>query len=79
LTGIAATPHWPAFLLGYQERAELSEADLAAIPYFAVVGRIFNLRFHLVDKPSFRGTESQAEGWAAAEFSALHEAAAELL
>jgi Ser/Thr protein kinase RdoA (MazF antagonist) len=75
-TGVATTPHWDAFKAGY---GAISAEDQAAIPYLQVVGSIFNLRFHLVDKPQFRGTESRAEGWAAAELDGLRAAAAVLL
>jgi Ser/Thr protein kinase RdoA (MazF antagonist) len=78
-TGVASTPHWPAFLRGYRDHHPISEADLAAIPYLAVAGRIFNLRFHLIDKPLIRGTESRGEGWAADELAALRRAADDLL
>ncbi|WP_433010758.1 phosphotransferase enzyme family protein [Kribbella sp. CA-294648] len=78
-TGVAATPYWPAFLAGYQSRRPVSDADLAAIPYLTVAGRLANLHFHLVDKPLTRGTESIGEGWAAAELAALQEAAERLL
>jgi Ser/Thr protein kinase RdoA (MazF antagonist) len=78
-TGVAATPHWPAFLEGYRSRREVSEADLAAIPYLTVAARLANLRFHLVDKPMIRGTESIGEGWAAAELAELRKAADRLL
>jgi Ser/Thr protein kinase RdoA (MazF antagonist) len=73
--GVATTPHWDAFKAGY---GAVTAEDEAAIPYLQVVGSIFNLRFHLVDKPRFRGTESRAEGWAAAELERLR-AAAEVL
>jgi Ser/Thr protein kinase RdoA (MazF antagonist) len=78
-TGVAATQHWEAFKAGYRTRRAITEKDEAAIPYLQVVARIFNLRFHLVDKPTFRGTESRDEGWAAAELAGLREAAAVLL
>jgi Ser/Thr protein kinase RdoA (MazF antagonist) len=78
-TGVAATPYWSAFVSGYTTLRSISDADLAAIPYLEVVGRIFNLRFHLVDKPLIRGTESIQEGWADAELDALRRAADELL
>lgn len=79
LTGVAATPHWDAFADGYISRRDLSPVELAAIPWLAVVGRVFNLRFHLVDKPLLRGTESTAEGWAAGELAELRRAASQLL
>jgi Ser/Thr protein kinase RdoA (MazF antagonist) len=70
--GVATTPHWEAFKAGY---GAVTAEDEAAIPYLQVVGSIFNLRFHLVDKPRFRGTESRSEGWAAAELERLRAAA----
>lgn len=78
-TGVATTPHWEAFKTGYTTRRPITAADEAAIPYLQVVARIFNLQFHLVDKPRFRGEESKGEGWAAAEFDGLRAAAAVLL
>jgi Ser/Thr protein kinase RdoA (MazF antagonist) len=79
LTGVAATPHWSAFKAGYTTRRPITADDEAAIPYLTVVGRIFNLRFHLRDKPLFRGTESRTEGWADYELAALKQAADDLL
>ena len=76
-TGVASTPHWDAFAAGYSSKRRL--ADVEAIPWLAVVGSIFNLRFHLHDKPLIRGTESIHEGWAAAELAALRKAARQLL
>jgi hypothetical protein len=38
-----------------------SSAPSAAPPH--AVGLIENLRFHLVTKPQWRGTQSLAEGW----------------
>ena len=78
-TGVASTLYWSSFRSGYTTRRPIAAADEAAIPYLRVVGRIFNLRFHLVDKPAFRGTESRTEGWAAGEFEALRQDAAEIL
>jgi Ser/Thr protein kinase RdoA (MazF antagonist) len=77
--GVASTPHWPAFKTGYTTRRPITDEDEAIIPYLQVVGRIFNLRFHLVDKPQYRGTESRAEGWADQELNGLRQAAATLL
>jgi Ser/Thr protein kinase RdoA (MazF antagonist) len=79
LTGVASTPHWSAFKAGYTTHRPITAADEAAIPYLTVVGRIFNLRFHLYDKPTFRGRDSITEGWADHEFAALKQAADELL
>ncbi|WP_427888413.1 phosphotransferase enzyme family protein [Kribbella sp. GL6] len=69
--GVATTPHWAAFKAGYRTRRELTAEDEAAIPSLQIVGRILNLRFHVVDKPRYRGTESRGEGWAAAEYDGL--------
>jgi len=63
LYGVAATPCWNAFAAGYQQVRPLGEADLSAVPAFRIVGSLTNLRFHLVQKPLLRGTESIAEGW----------------
>jgi Ser/Thr protein kinase RdoA (MazF antagonist) len=73
LTGVASTPHWPAFLEGY--RAVRDFGDEAAIPWLGIVDRIGNLHFHLVDKPAMRGTESLGEGWVDRNLTALREAA----
>jgi Ser/Thr protein kinase RdoA (MazF antagonist) len=78
-TGVASTKHWDAFVDGYRSRRPTPAADLAAIPYLAVVGSIFNLRFHLKDKPLIRGTESISEGWADDELDSLRKAAVQLL
>ncbi|MGW7679434.1 phosphotransferase enzyme family protein [Kribbella sp. NPDC054772] len=77
--GVATTPHWEAFKAGYRTRRPIDAEDEAMIPYLQVVGRMFNLRFHLVDKPLFRGDESRDEGWAAGEYDGLRAAAAVLL
>jgi Ser/Thr protein kinase RdoA (MazF antagonist) len=77
--GVATTPHWDAFKAGYRTRRPITAEDEAAIPYLQVAGAIFNLRFHLVDKPRWRGAESRDEGWAAAEVDGLRAAAAVLL
>ncbi|MDG4824353.1 phosphotransferase [Asanoa sp. WMMD1127] len=79
LTGVATTPWWPAFLAGYRATRELADADLAALPWLRVRELIANLHFHLVDKPTFRGTDSIGEGWAERELSALRAAAGRLL
>ncbi len=78
-TGVASTPYWQAFKAGYMTRRPITAEDEAAIPYLGVAGRISNLRFHLVDKPLIRGTESRTEGWADSELTALRQAADELL
>ncbi|GAA1847881.1 phosphotransferase [Asanoa iriomotensis] len=79
LTGVATTPWWPAFLAGYRTVRPFGDADLAALPWLTVRDLIANLHFHLVDKPTFRGTDSIGEGWADRELSALRAAAGRLL
>ncbi|MEV4532917.1 phosphotransferase [Asanoa sp. NPDC049518] len=79
LTGVATTPWWPAFLAGYRTVRPFGAADLAALPWLTVRGLITNLHFHLVDKPTFRGTDSIGEGWADRELRALRAAAGRLL
>jgi len=64
LHGVWQTEHWDAFADGYQQVRPLGDNDLAALPWFAIAGNISNLKFHLVDKPAFAGTESLADGWA---------------
>ncbi|GAA1634443.1 phosphotransferase enzyme family protein [Kribbella alba] len=77
--GVAATPHWDAFAAGYAAKRALTDVDTAAIPWLMVAASIFNLRFHLHDKPLIRGRESIGEGWAANELASLRKAARELL
>jgi Ser/Thr protein kinase RdoA (MazF antagonist) len=77
--GVASTPHWPAFKTGYTTRRPITQEDEAIIPYLQVVARIHNLRFHLVDKPHYRGTDSRHEGWATQELDGLRQAADVLL
>jgi Ser/Thr protein kinase RdoA (MazF antagonist) len=77
--GVASTPHWNAFVAGYTVERSLPDIDVAAIPWLSVAASIFNLRFHLHDKPLIRGTESIGEGWAADEIASLHRAARDLL
>jgi Ser/Thr protein kinase RdoA (MazF antagonist) len=79
LTGVASTEHWSSFVEGYTTKRPITDADLAAMPYLGVVGGIFNLQFHLRDKPLIRGTESVHEGWADGELDGLRQAAANLL
>lgn len=78
LTGVAMTDHFDAFLGGYRRIREISNRDLAALPWLQVVGLIANLEFHLVRKPSVRGTDSINEGWAQRELDALAGLAARL-
>ncbi len=78
LCGVRATPWWEDFAAGYTEARPLPPVDLEAIPWLDVVGRIHNLRFHLVDKPAWRGTESMGEGYLDRELDALRDAARDL-
>ncbi|GAA4996045.1 hypothetical protein GCM10023317_25480 [Actinopolymorpha pittospori] len=48
-------------------------------PWFRVISGIFDLRFHLVDKPAMRGTGSLSEGWVDHGLDGLRSAASELL
>jgi Ser/Thr protein kinase RdoA (MazF antagonist) len=78
LTGVSLTPHFEAFVTGYRAVRPLDDADLAAVPWFAVAGLIENLAFHLIDKPAYRGTESLGEGWVEDGLTELREFAASL-
>ena len=73
-----ATDFAEAFLAGYTSVRPVTQTDLAALPWLDVIGRIGNLRFHLVDKVALRGTESIGEGWVDRELSALRDAATAL-
>jgi Ser/Thr protein kinase RdoA (MazF antagonist) len=75
LYGVAATPHWDAFLAGYTAVRAFGERDRAALPWFRVVQELLNLHFHLVAKPALRGTESIGEGWADEILAGLRTAA----
>jgi Ser/Thr protein kinase RdoA (MazF antagonist) len=76
LTGVASTPHWPAFLKGYRSVRDFRDED--AIPWLGIVDRIGNLHFHLVDKPKLRGIESIDDGWVDHNLGALRDAASRL-
>ena len=71
--------HRDAFAGGYTETRALTDGELAALPWFAVVAGICNLGFHLIDKRAFSGIESVSEGWAEDELAGLRAAAGELL
>jgi Ser/Thr protein kinase RdoA (MazF antagonist) len=71
LTGVQSTPHWDAFLNGYQQLRALTEPDLAALPALQAAGLIANLQFHLIDKPRIFGSESRGEGWVERELVSL--------
>jgi len=77
LTGVQATEHWHAFADGYT--AEHPLPDLSVIPWLEVCALIGNLRFHLVEKPQYRGLESLAEGWADRALARVGELSAQLL
>lgn len=77
LTGVQATEHWHAFADGYT--AEHPLPDLSVIPWLEVCQLIGNLRFHLIEKPRYRGLESLAEGWADRALARLGELSARLL
>jgi Ser/Thr protein kinase RdoA (MazF antagonist) len=79
LTGVASTPHWPAFLDGYRSVRSIRAVDLEALPWLDAVTRIGDLHFHLVDKPAWRGAESVGEGWAEHNLERLRAAAVRLL
>jgi Ser/Thr protein kinase RdoA (MazF antagonist) len=79
LVGVAATPHWPAFLAGYRVVRPLADLDVAALPWLDVLLRIDYLHFHLFGKPAFRGTDSLREGWVDQNLKALRAAAPTLL
>jgi Ser/Thr protein kinase RdoA (MazF antagonist) len=79
LYGVRQTEHWDAFLDGYERIRSLHDNDLAALPWFTIVGNISNLRFHLVDKPMFAGTDSLTEGWAESILTAMRATAKDLL
>jgi Ser/Thr protein kinase RdoA (MazF antagonist) len=79
LYGVRQAEYWDAFADGYQRVRPLRDNDLAALPWFTIVGNIYNLKFHLVDKPMFAGTESLAEGWAERILIDMSAAAKELL
>lgn len=79
LAGVAGTDHLAAFVRGYREVRDLSDHDLAALPWLRVADLVGNLAFHLVDKPGFRGVESINEGFAEREIDALSSLATELL
>lgn len=74
-----ATPFADAFRSGYTEVRELKPVELEALPWLGVVEHIGNLRFHLREKPAWRGTESIGEGWAEDLLKSLRATAASLL
>jgi Ser/Thr protein kinase RdoA (MazF antagonist) len=77
LTGVHATEHWQAFAAGYAAEHPLPEPSV--MPWLEVCALIGNLRFHLVEKPQYRGLESLAEGWADRALARLGELSARRL
>jgi Ser/Thr protein kinase RdoA (MazF antagonist) len=77
LVSVHATQHWHAFAAGYAAVHVLP--DLSVLPWLEVCALISNLRFHLVDKPQYRGLESLTEGWADRELARIDELHTQLL
>jgi Ser/Thr protein kinase RdoA (MazF antagonist) len=77
LTGVHATGHWQAFADGYAAERPLPDPEV--IPWLEVCALIGNLRFHLIEKPRYRGLESVSEGWADRELARLGELSTRLL
>jgi Ser/Thr protein kinase RdoA (MazF antagonist) len=77
LTGVHATQHWPAFAAGYAAVHVLP--DLSILPWLEVCTLISNLRFHLVEKPQYRGLESLTEGWVDRDLARIDELHTQLL
>jgi Ser/Thr protein kinase RdoA (MazF antagonist) len=71
--------NWSQFLAGYTEVRAVAPADLAAQPWLDIIDVIEDLRFHLVVKPVWRGTESIDESWLDATLGDLREMAAKNL
>jgi hypothetical protein len=74
---VHATGHWHAFAAGYAAERPLPDPEV--IPWLEVCALIGNLRFHLVEKPQYRGLESVSEGWADRELARLGELSTRLL
>ncbi|MGY0233634.1 hypothetical protein [Longispora urticae] len=72
------SPHWEHFLSGYAEVRPLAPEDLGAEPWLDAVEVLAGLRFHLVTKPRWRGTESLGEGWLDQTLADLRDLAAAL-
>jgi hypothetical protein len=79
LTGVWRTQRWDDFAAGYTEIRRFGGSDAEALLWFSMIGIIANLRFHLADKPTFRGTESLRDGWVASGLADLRRAAEQLL
>ncbi|WP_020574684.1 phosphotransferase enzyme family protein [Actinopolymorpha alba] len=79
LTSCLSTAFADAFAAGYRSVRTIGSADLSALPWLRVIESIGNLRFHLVDKPAWRGTESLSEGWAEQILTDFRSSARDLL
>lgn len=77
LTSVHATPHWPAFAAGYAAVRALPE--LSVLPWLEVCALLSNLRFHMIEKPRYRGLESLTEGWVDRELARIDELHRQLL
>lgn len=77
LTGVHATQHWPAFAAGYAAVRALPEVSV--LPWLEVCALLSNLRFHLIEKPRYRGLESLAEGWVDRELARIDDLHRQLL
>lgn len=71
LTGVAGTPHWPAFLAGYRTVRALGDDQRAALPWLRIATTIEHLDFHLIRKPAILGSETLGEGWVSGNLEAL--------
>jgi Ser/Thr protein kinase RdoA (MazF antagonist) len=76
LAGVHATRHWPAFAAGYAAVRTLPE--MSALPWLEVCALLSNLRFHMIEKPLYRGLESLTEGWVDRELARIDELARQL-
>ena len=63
--------YWDAFLAGYEELRPLGEADRQALPWFVPLQVLDNLRWHLTDWLSYRGSTALEEGYVESELAAL--------
>ncbi|HEY1487029.1 MAG TPA: phosphotransferase [Micromonosporaceae bacterium] len=71
--------NWGQFLAGYTEVRAVTPADLVAQPWLDIIDVIEDLRFHLVVKPAWRGTESTDESFLDETLGDLREMAAKNL
>jgi hypothetical protein len=52
---------------------------LSVLPWLEVCALISNLRFHMIEKPQYRGLESPSEGWVDRELARIDELHTQLL